>query len=125
MKKVFVYTSECKVVETYKDYIEQIKYPPLEAFSYQAGEIFSQEQLSFERINLPIKQFNRELRDGSIETRYAAFDRQLLEFFGCLEDQKCLEIQNAVDKATKPLHTQIQKYENMTFWQRLKWSFKK
>lgn len=125
MKEVFVYTSGCKVVETYKDYIEQIKFPPLQALSYQAGELFDKEQLTYERIELPIKQFNRVLEDGSIAIRYGAFDRQLLEFFGCLEDQKLLEIQNAVDKATKPLYDRLQKLEGMSFWQRLKWSFKK
>jgi hypothetical protein len=125
MKQVFVYTSECKILETYNDYVEEIKFPYLTNLSWQAEQFFSKDQLEYERIRMPIHKFNRRLEDGSIETRYAAFDEQLLEFFDCLEDQKLREISAAVDKATKPLHTRIQQLEGMSFWQKIKWSFKR
>lgn len=56
---------------------------------------------------------------------YAAFDRELIELIGCTQEQKDTEVERLIKKRYNNLLEQLEAFENMTFWQRVKRVFKK
>lgn len=115
MKQVTVYTVKKDVVPCYGKIIPRHSYLGVSDIRSEAGEFFPKSAI--ETIHLPIEKFRWQ--DG--KEVYAAFDEELLELIGCLQDQKSAEISRAVNKQ---VDIKIEKIQNslktMTFWQRVK-----
>lgn len=117
MKQVTVYTLIKKQAVSYGDTIPTHT-TDFRDVSFQAGEFFGKQ--SIKEIHLPI---NRFCWYGGKEI-FAAFDEEVLELIGCLQSQKDLEISNKVEtKLKKELTDALSKYDNMSFWQRVKFVF--
>lgn len=115
MKQVTVYTVKKEVVPSYGSTIPKHSYLGLSDIRFEGGEFFPKSAI--ETIHLPIEKFRWQ--DG--REVFVAFDEELLELIGCLQDQKDAEISKAVNKQ---VDIKIEKIQNssktMTFWQRVK-----
>lgn len=121
MKQVTVYTLSKKQAVSYGDTIPTYT-TDFRDIDYQAGEYFSNQ--SIKEVHLPIHRF---CWYGGKEI-FAAFDEEVLELIGCLQDQKDDEIMQAKIKIARAcLKTSKLEVEGemlkMTFWERVKFMF--
>jgi antitoxin component of RelBE/YafQ-DinJ toxin-antitoxin module len=118
MKRVIVYTTKKTESLSHGHDIPHYSFSSAADLSFQAGEMFVKQTIN--EIRLPIQRFcwsdGREV--------FAAFDEELLEMIGCLQDQKDMEIykaaKEAVERAVKPLEEQISSFHSMKVWKRFK-----
>lgn len=115
MKQVTVYTVKKEVVPSYGSTIPKHSYLGLSDIRFEAGEYFP--KAAIETIHLPIEKFRWQ--DGKEE--FVAFDEELLELVGCLQEQRDVEARKI---AGKLFNIKIEKIQNslktMTSWQRVK-----
>jgi hypothetical protein len=117
MKSVTVYTAKKNQVVSYGETVPYYIAGPVYDISPQAGQCFVKETL--EAIHLPIKRFRWE----SGKEVYAAFDKELLELIGCLQEQKDDEIMQSKLKVAKVWGDRLDEFYSMSFWQRVKFAF--
>ncbi len=115
MKQVTVYTVKKEVVPSYGGTIPRPSYLAPPDIRFEAGEFFP--KAAIETIHLPIERFRWQ--DG--KEVFAAFDEELLELIGCLQEQKDAEARKIANKLFNIKIEKIQnKLKKMTFWQRVK-----
>lgn len=134
MKRVTLYQATFKEVNTFacgSIPIHHLSEPVKFAHNDPAHRAFLKSDITIEHCT--IERFM--WRDGNgFREVYAAFDSKLLELIGCKHDQVDNLIRLAVDKQAtltgrailraEKAESELNRYDTMTLWQRVKWVFK-